>query len=1078
MRRRGRRHVARSGVALLLAALCCATGAWSSRLEQVSDHVWVVRDDDGNWGGPTMGITHQSDPGYWARKVLDLSELPPAVWEAVRDVRLSIHFCVRDYSWHDLPQANGLDETFEIVVNGEATRYPTSTTGLPVFREQRPVGDSMRWWDVSLRKGCLIRGPNEFVFRKIVTQGKRPDDYFYLGIDTTVEGGRSWVRFGADQPWRSDKLTVPGGTGEYMVRLYLLCGDTELNAAWYPQDDRLDDPQGVVSYAGSHGATTRIEWNPLRLDALSPISVIVETISDAAYEFRWLGEDGDPRPAVEAKGPRYEARLESGLPFRPSGIELGKDIPVKRIAVRASPDYHPLSHRVDMTPHIAAPRGALSARKPRCAASLSRAALANRNLRCAFTVEKGRLKLASLYNELAASQMVSDAEECALFLIEVEGERYAGSRDFACESLTPSRDGPGFTAVLFNAATGLEGKLTVSVDDRDLFVELVVTNRADAPRDFKVAFPHLSGLAISDAAENDYYFFPWGGGIFSDAPAVIRRGYGDHEALYQLMDIYSPERGAGLSIRCTDVDGRHKVLALRKHIPGRAELNGDAAYTPTGDEYKWTNCLPATPGVGVAFEYLRRTRGPGESFAPKSVALRAHPKDWHVAMKDYADWCHRVWRFRPRPSRLTPIVNMLAAGWGKSPLFRDGAYRTDFIEPRCDCIELMSWWEWSPLGPWRTPWDKLEERIGPAMYKRYSAYWVPDPVTGKTMYPLNRGDYDGYNERWGGLPALRAAINTYRDMGALVTLYTDPILADDNTKCGRQWGELWGIVKPDGTYRTSYESWNMCHDVAGYREYVADTMRRVMQETDADGIRLDEYGHCGAACFNTKHAHTFAEWGCTEWQRAIAETTETVREAMDDVKPGSVLTTEHPGCDYLMQFIEGCITYDLTVQATPLRPLECNLQRFYFPECKAYELDHRSADPTHRKRFWNGVGSFGSYYPEHLDAILREHADAFQGNDCEPLVPTLARHVYANRFSAAGKTIYTLYNATGHTFYGPVLRIPCAEDEHIIDLLNGTEADWSPEDGHAVIRAFLARDDVAAVARVRRAPGREPRGNT
>ena len=79
----------------------------------------------------------------------------------------------------------------------------------------------------------------------------------------------------------------------------------------------------------------------------------------------------------------------------------------------------------------------------------------------------------------------------------------------------------------------------------------------------------------------DYYYFPWGGGIISDAPAIIRRGYGDHAALYQLMDLFSPSRGAGLAIRSTDEDGRYKVLALRKHVPGWPETNGDAAETPT-----------------------------------------------------------------------------------------------------------------------------------------------------------------------------------------------------------------------------------------------------------------------------------------------------------------------------------------------------------------------------------------------------------------------------------------------------------------------------------------------------------------
>jgi len=109
----------------------------------------------------------------------------------------------------------------------------------------------------------------------------------------------------------------------------------------------------------------------------------------------------------------------------------------------------------------------------------------------------------------------------------------------------------------------------------------------------------------------------------------------------------------------------------------------------------------------------------------------------------------------------------------------------------------------------------------------------------------------------------------------------------------------------------------MCHDVAGYRQWVADAMRRVLRETGADGIRLDEYGHAGSACFSTRHEHTFAEPGCTEWQRGIAEATRLVRRAMDEVDPRSVLTTEHPGYDFLMPHIDGCITYDLTVLASP-----------------------------------------------------------------------------------------------------------------------------------------------------------------
>jgi len=1042
-----------------------AARAGPSGVERLSDEVYVVRDDDGNWGGGTMGITHQRNPGYRAKKILDLSNVPDDFWKAATTVRLSAFFCVRDYSWHDGPKPNGLDGTLEIVINGKVHRV-ANNAGLPVYVETKPTGGCIAWHDFALPKEMFVRGPNEIIFSMTPPEGRQSDDYLYLGIDNTAPGGKSYVQFSRTEKWRQDKLTVPGGKGEYMVRLYLLRGPRHFEADWHATEGRMQDPAKILQYAGSHGPATRVEWNPLEIDRLSPVQVVVETADQRGFAFHWLDDQGQPiAPALKASGPRFEATLKVPLPFRPRGVELDKRVPVKAVTLKASKDYHPMPARVDMAPLMEKPKGACVDRKPSCTIEADKVVLANANLRCTFRTAGGRLHLASLYNEPARAEMVRRPEDSALLVIEVGGKRLAGSRDFVLRSVEPVPERQGFKAVLFCEPLGLEAVLSVWID-AELHMGLELTNRAAGPVDFKVAFPHLAGLAISDRPVDDYYFFPWGGGIISDAPALIRRGYGDHEALYQLIDLFSPERGGGLAVRSTDADGRHKVLALRKHIPGRQELNGDVTHTPTSEDYKWTNCLDQVPGIGLTFEYLRRTRKPGEAFAPKEVALRAHSGDWHVAMQAYADWCHRVWKFRPYPSRLGPVVNMLAAGWGQSPLFRDGKYRTDFIKPRCDCIELMSWWEWSPLGPWSTPWDKLEAKIGKAACERWKNYFVKDPVTGRTMFNNNPADYDGYNQRFGGLPALRNAIKKYREMGAIVTLYTDPLRADDNSKFGRKWGKQWCVVQPDGTDRTNYDAWNPCLDVAEYRRWVAQTMRRVMRETGADGIRLDEYGHRGAACFSKLHKHTFAEWGCTEWQRCIAESCKLVRQAMDEVKPGSVLTTEHPGYDYLMQFLEGCITYDLTVMATPLRPMECNTQRFYFPECKAYELDHRGADRKHRKRFWNAVASFGSYYPVDMDNILRENDDAFAGRDCRPLVPTLAKYVYANRFRAGKKTIYTLYNATGHTFAGSALRLDLRPDEHLFDLLRCKDADTRAEQDGTVVEVFLARDDVACLARL------------
>ena len=104
----------------------------------------------------------------------------------------------------------------------------------------------MRWHDFVLAKDEIRRGPNEIIFRMAPVEGKSPDDYLYLGIDNTARGGNSFVRFGASSPWRQDALTVPGGRGEYMVRLYLLSGPRSVKVRWKPVDAGLDDPRNVI----------------------------------------------------------------------------------------------------------------------------------------------------------------------------------------------------------------------------------------------------------------------------------------------------------------------------------------------------------------------------------------------------------------------------------------------------------------------------------------------------------------------------------------------------------------------------------------------------------------------------------------------------------------------------------------------------------------------------------------------------------------------------------------------------------------------------------------------------------------
>ena len=1057
-------------VSLVMTLVVAASAALAvpSLVTPVSDGVYEFRDDTGAWGGISNGITHMNKGDYCAKKVLDTSALPAVAWEAADQVRLSIYFMVRDYSWHELAKANGLDENYQIIVNGKVHEFPDNG-GAPVYVE--PGGGGIAWFDFAFPKSEFVHGVNEIMVRK--SPDAKGDDYLYLGIDNSQKRGNSSVAFDGNT-WTQEKLTIPGGNGEYMIRLYLLAKPTRFEATWQP-GRATSDPSRLIDYAGAHGAPTtaeglklapgqvaRVEWRPDALDQLEPAEATIG--GSGAMKIEWMAADG-----AAAKGQPAAQGLTLSLParrsLRPAGLLITATtgpVTLQSVTIKGSRSYHPATPPINLTPAVKAvtPPAAL---KPACQIGDKEITLSGGYLKATFSRGE-RLRLTSLYNTVTKTEMVRDPAASALFLVEVGEKRYAGSRDFKLTSVKPA--GSGFVAQMAlppasDGASALRGVLSAGIDASGLTLSFTLTNSGTQPVDFKLAFPHLAGLAVSPAPKDDYYFFPWGGGIIGDTPASIRRGYGDHEALYQVMDLYSPALGGGLSIRANDDEGWHKVVALRKHVAGAMDVTQESMYMRVKPQYQWKpGPLDAIDGTSFAYEYLRRTRQPGGSFSPAPAVLSAHVGDWHMAMADYAKWAHNVWKFRPYPSALKGVRNMIAAGWGTGILFKDGKYRNDFIHPDTDCIELMSWWDWSPLGPFGTPFDQLDKVLTPAQIKEWSGYFVTDPVTGKKMWNNQPGDYDGYNPQFGGLPAFQQAVKMYQSMGALTTLYTDPFRMDFTSKIGLAHGKEWDVINEQDKPSTEYEVYNPCHDLPEVRQWVAQTMGRVMRETGADGIRLDEYGHRGWACYNPAHHHTYAEPGITQWQKAVAETAKLVHAEMDKVKPGLVLTTEHPGYDYLMQYLDGCITYDLTVQKSSLRPLECNLQRFYFPECKAYELDHMGADLLSHKKFWNAVESFGRYYPLDMYALLNENEDVYQGLDHYPLLPTLQPYVYCNRFSGAGKTMYHLYNAMGHTYDGPVLSVPAKAGQHVIELLSGQEL---PVTG-GQIRAYLERDGVACVA--------------
>ena len=1078
------------------AALGSTTIAAPAIVEPVEglEGVYVARDDQGQWSLPGWttghGITHQSGSEYLAKKTLDLSAVPLEVWEKTKQIELSAFLVVKDYSQETTGKYNGLDEEFQIVVNGKAHVYRTDC-GVPKMTSSRP---EFAWYDFTLPKEELVRGRNEIVIGKLQSPKKENDDYLYLGIDNSVRRGNSAVSFNGGATWDQDKLTQPGGNGEYMVRLYLYTSTPVIHGAWHPgQTPSLDDPAHFVGYAGARtasataaglalaeGQAARMEWDAERIKEGQPVKVVAE-FTGGEGAIQWV-EANVRRRKITGPSPLTVVLEAAPSPY---GVEItptGANILLKSVTVEAVSAHQPRWPRVDMAPKVAAPRGAAVRRAPSSRVDGEVVRLANAGMHVEFRRGE-RLALSSLWNEFAQSEMLRVAGAADIFLVEAEGKRYSGSRDFRCVSLEPSAT--GFKATLRAEGVPLQAELSVAAEAEGLRLGLSVRNAGDKPMDIKVAFPHLSGLAVSDRPETDYYFFPWHGGVIADAPAHIRKGYGDYLALHQIVDLFSPDCGAGLYVRGDDADGRYKVLALRKVVPGKAGADESEYLSGATPEFTWAqSSLDELNGTGIAFEYMRQTCAPGASFAPADALLCAHPGDWHTSMKAYADWAHRIWQFRPYPSALENVVNQWCTGYREGVMLFDGTkYRTDreIVPPLTDLLELWCWWEWSDMAPWRTPMDKAEEKFGKTPWAAMRGSFAMDPVAKKLMYMMDRGDYDGYNARWGGLPAFQKAIQAYKDMRLKVLLYTSPEIVCDNTKFGQARGKEYGLVDAQGKNVTMYDCWRMCMDVPEYREFVANMAQRVVRETQADAIRFDETGTYGWTCFSHDHRHTFAAPGCNEWGRSEAELCKLTRRKLDEVNPKCVLMTESAGYDFMMQFLDGAIGYDIdrnvssNQNAPVLRPVSCVTQRFYFPECRLYEsVINLKTDPQFKKRLWNAVGTYGwgappvDVYPKGMYDILHENSDAFGSRNCEPLIPTLAARVYANRFTEGSKTVYTLINASGYTFDGPILSLPMGGDEHLVDLLNLCPCDVRKNGAEAQLCIYFPNDDVACIARLPR----------
>jgi len=1056
----------------LIATAALAQDGWM--VDRPRRGVVVLRDDDGTWSdNPKLRMAHINTSQYQARKTLDLSELPEGALQHASNARVRMYFGLQDWSWNmEGREHNGLDGAFEVVVNGHPLRFETAD---PRFPGRAGASDPLRWeWvDVPVPVQHLQPGENEVIIRKVPGND---DDYIYPGIDNSVQLGHSRTSYDGGETWEQG-LNTNDARGEFMIRLVLIEGETDRTATWRPPDE-LDDPGGLIAWAGRDGNAWVLEPDRDAFDGSQPMTATVR-YRGPVPEVAWLDRQEQP---LEDEARQEDGALVSTVPATtatPGSLTVRPAEGVTEIEIAYTRSVSAPEPGINMRPEVAAPAGRRREVEPSCTIADGVATLETAGLRAVFSTEP-TLALESLHVAEVDRDVLARPEATHLFRIKV-GEEVFGCRDCTVREIEPVEG--GFATTLAVGDTGLTARLTAATHEDELALSLQVENQSDGPVDFYVSFPHLSGIELSQDPGDDYYLFPMYGGVIADSETLLRSCYGNNTAWWQMIDLFSPERGGGMYLRCDDPTGLLKFPALRKGIAPPVEFTWQNTTTRMREEMTWFDALEPDPGIGLCLDYARRTRASGEDFEVPAVAIGSHAGDWRPALERYVRWAREAWGTRPYPSAFTDRWYIDPTGWS-GQLVDENGFTLEAIRENVDIAELMSWWKWGELGPWNTPLDQVKEQCGERFYNFRKSSFLVEPVTGRTMYTKNRGDYK-YYEPWGGKDALRDYIDRIRDMGVLPTFYIEGVLACATTDVAKQHARDQAVIDPDwanpqsqhwcpkvpGDYTGQWGSYQMCSDAQFWPDYLAETVARVCRDTGIDGVRLDEYGHGGWVCYNDRHSHIFAEPGHNAWLQATQRSCRLVHEAMDEVRNGLVLMTEYPGNDHLCSTLEGALFHESSAgHVSPVRPVPCNLFRFYFRHCKPFEI----ARPEHElKQEWalfNATATFSGsarHRPE-VHATLRENTDVFEGEAMEPLVPTLVPLVYANRFQGAGKVIWTLFNATGHTVEEPLLPVEPDADHRYINLLTGEELEPVEADGGHGLSLRMRRNTAAVIARLPR----------
>ncbi|MBI3923128.1 MAG: hypothetical protein HY318_17035, partial [Armatimonadetes bacterium] len=458
-------------------------------------------------------------------------------------------------------------------------------------------------------------------------------------------------------------------------------------------------------------------------------------------------------------------------------------------------------------------------------------------------------------------------------------------------------------------------------------------------------------------------------------------------------------------------------------------------------------------GISMAFSPLTQVVAPNQTVTLPEAVVGVHEGDWHEALKRYTTWVRTWWRApNPKvPMWFRRYFNVCALHDSES-IKRSRYSGPEQLRPSQQMFQWALWWEHPEV-------DRLNR-----------------PKAGDG-YRVAMGDYR-CEPRWGGTEAMRQEIKRFHDAGLTAVIYIQSYLVWKHSRIGKEHGSDWVARSPSGapledwtSEETNMDVWDFCVGHPAYQDYLANTSKRLLTETGADGIYLDSMADA-YPCYDKSHGHG------DDPAKFSLDTLRKVRKVIKATKPQAILQIEDPCSEQNLQFIDGVwlkefemyppmSNYTPNFDAYPIYFL-----RFYFPEVWFADWGTGDYAPGWRWSFFNGIGTcrWPNEYTARTGRVMQENAEAFASLHPEPMVETEKEGVYANRFPTESKTVHTVYNRNEDAVSGPLLKVSHKRGCHYVELLSGREVSFETKRygrGQLALLSFeVPAQEVVAVARL------------